>query len=115
MKLWLDDERPAPIGFVWAKTAQDAYEIMRYCAVDEAHLDHDLGADIDGEDHPNNGSWLCNTLEEDAYLDRLGPVLLTARIVIHSHNPDGVKQMVAALSRAFTNVTVCKYKEPNKL
>jgi len=43
MKLWLDDTRPAPDGWHWARTADEAIEALRTGHVVEASLDHDLG------------------------------------------------------------------------
>lgn len=42
-KLWLDDTRPAPEGWVWAKTVEEAIEVMVNNVVSHASLDHDLG------------------------------------------------------------------------
>lgn len=50
-RLWVDDERPAPDGWVWAKTSAEA--IVRLAGLDsddprafgEVSLDHDLGGD----------------------------------------------------------------------
>ncbi len=43
MKLWLDDVRPAPDGWVHAKTTSEACDVMLAGQVEEASLDHDLG------------------------------------------------------------------------
>jgi hypothetical protein len=43
VKLWLDDVRPAPEGWTHAKTAHEAFLILRNGDVDEASFDHDLG------------------------------------------------------------------------
>jgi hypothetical protein len=42
-KLWLDDTRPAPEGWVHAKTVPEAIEVLRAGPVECASLDHDLG------------------------------------------------------------------------
>ena len=42
MKLYLDDVRPVPPGWVLAKTVPEAIELLKQ-GVDEASLDHDLG------------------------------------------------------------------------
>jgi len=45
MKLWLDDMRPAPIGWLHAKTVAEAIELCeRNPQVEKMSLDHDLGA-----------------------------------------------------------------------
>lgn len=43
MKLWLDDIRPAPEGWLWVKTAEDAIQVLETGLVTQASLDHDLG------------------------------------------------------------------------
>ena len=59
MKLWLDDVRPAPEGWVWKKSAKEALDAFRFSrdvsvgvemwakfssyVITEASLDHDLG------------------------------------------------------------------------
>lgn len=50
MLLWLDDLRPAPEGWVWAKTVAHAKVVLRSVVVDEASLDHDLGQLLHPED-----------------------------------------------------------------
>ncbi len=48
LKLYLDDQRPAPSGWTLAKTADDAIEILRTGDVAELSLDYDLGDPIHG-------------------------------------------------------------------
>lgn len=47
MKLWVDDERPAPEGWAWAKTVQDAITALlaaqAFDVVEEMSLDYTLG------------------------------------------------------------------------
>lgn len=45
MMLWVDDLRPAPEGWTWAKTSYDALLILAYNVPDEISFDHDLGGD----------------------------------------------------------------------
>lgn len=51
MKLWVDDERPAPEGWKWAKTSAEAIGRLAGVYSDEPgpvaelSLDHDLGGD----------------------------------------------------------------------
>lgn len=42
-RLWLDDERPAPAGWVHVRTASTAIELLAAGGVTEVSLDHDLG------------------------------------------------------------------------
>lgn len=45
MKLWVDDLRPAPPGWVWVKHASEAIDILPKTDVSDIALDHDLGFD----------------------------------------------------------------------
>jgi hypothetical protein len=44
MKLWVDDRRRAPEGWTRAYTVAEAQALLQTGDVDEASLDHDLGA-----------------------------------------------------------------------
>lgn len=46
MKLWVDDLRPAPEGWVWAKDPAEAISALATGEVEEMSLDHDLGGDL---------------------------------------------------------------------
>lgn len=43
MNLWLDDLRPAPAGWTWAKTVAAAKTLLATQVCHEMSLDHDLG------------------------------------------------------------------------
>lgn len=48
MKLWVDDYRYPPEGWVWAQTLEDALDIVQNVPIymiTEMSLDHDLGGD----------------------------------------------------------------------
>ena len=82
LKLWVDDERPAPEGWVWAATYSAAIAVLSTGMVDEISLDHDLGTEKTGYDI---GRWL----EEQAFHnapDNLPPV---NKIYVHSANSVG--------------------------
>lgn len=86
MKLWIDDCRPAPDGYVWLQTVYDAVvEIMR-CRNDNKEIelidiDHDAGDCAKyGGDYIN----LLNWLEYNGF---------NYPIRIHSQNPVGVENM----------------------
>lgn len=46
IRLWVDDLRPAPVGWEWAKTVTQAQYWLAHpdIAVETVSLDHDLGA-----------------------------------------------------------------------
>lgn len=46
MKLWLDDVRPAPEGWLWAKTYEEAVTLFTHYDITEMSLDHDLGLKV---------------------------------------------------------------------
>ena len=54
--LWLDDERPAPPGWLWVKTARQALAALKTGHVTYASLDCDL------ESHVENGVWLVQQM-----------------------------------------------------
>lgn len=43
MRLWVDDERPAPRGWYHARTAEEAIFLLDAEKIEEISLDHDLG------------------------------------------------------------------------
>jgi hypothetical protein len=43
LRLWVDDKRPAPDGWLHVKTASDAIAVLSAREVHELALDHDLG------------------------------------------------------------------------
>jgi hypothetical protein len=43
MKVYLDDQRAVPAGWVLARTADEAIELLRRGAVTDLSLDYDLG------------------------------------------------------------------------
>jgi len=47
MKLYLDDQRPAPEGWALVKTPEEAIELLKSNRVTHLSLDHDLGLSED--------------------------------------------------------------------
>lgn len=98
MKLWVDDVRPAPDGYTWAKSVNEAIDILRHwmkCGVDieVIDLDHDAG------DYASDGG------DYIKILDWLEYILVDIPIRIHSMNPVGVQNMRAIIQRnGFTEV-----------
>ena len=112
MKLWLDDVRPAPEGYVWCKSVNEAesailayemyidgsldeldFEWLDYIGANDAgtiellDLDHDLG---DYAKFGGDGVKLLDWLEETG---RNYPIR------IHSANPVGVANMRRIIER----------------
>jgi hypothetical protein len=88
-KLWLDDERPAPDGWVVAKTAGQAVMFLATNAFSEVSLDHDLGNDALYGTGYDVACWL----EEKAYTDSSFRIPL---VHVHTQNASARKKMLLA-------------------
>lgn len=128
MKLWLDDERPAPDGWYWVKTASEAIHALE-CMRDAAKLprlwegkdvvithmsfDHDL-ADVHyeyfmagqvlAEDHPMRDFCRNEAAKEMTGYDVLlwmaeHNVWPTEACYVHTHNVARQKQMCGVINR----------------
>ena len=92
MKMWLDDIRVAPGGYVWVKSVNQAKKIILVAEslgedISELNLDHDLGDYAqDGGDGIKLVLWLAET--ERHYFIRL-----------HTQNVVGRENMQAIIDR----------------
>lgn len=93
MKLFVDDERKAPSGWILAKTSADAIELLSLCrdglrAITDLSLDHDLSI-VDGEDDTTRPVvlWMC---EHDWW---------PANVYVHTGNPVGEEWLVGMVQR----------------
>jgi len=96
MKIWVDDIRPAPEGYVWCKSVNEAkivikhpdlYATRRQRNIEVIDTDHDAGAyAYDGGDYIKLLDWLEET-------NRNYPIR------IHSMNPVGVANMRAIIQK----------------
>lgn len=97
MKLWIDDVRPAPEGYVWLKSVKQAKGCIRalesnfsdksYYCVEIIDIDYDAGDYVsEGGDYIKLLDWLEGT-------GRNYP------IHIHSMNPVGVENMRRIIQR----------------
>lgn len=88
MKVWLDDERPAPDGWLRAYSAPQAIDMLEKFRVLEISLDHDLG-----NEHAMTGydvlTWIESRLAD-------GEIKAAPRIHIHTANPAARPRMIAA-------------------
>ena len=89
MKLWIDDWRPAPQGYIWAKSVKqaklDILDREELAPFEMLDLDHDAGDYVkDGGDYIKLLDWLEET-------GRNYPIR------IHSQNPVGVQNMRAII------------------
>lgn len=81
MKVWLDDERPAPYGWHHVKTPWECIELLKRGDVTEISLDNDLG--LFNYNPPNEGYHVANWIEKETLAGNL-PQL---KISIHTQNP----------------------------
>lgn len=97
VKLWHDDVRPAPEGWVWATNNKSAQMILEVRAVSECSLDHDLGAEgssifTKGSSPDGTGYDLVKWMIENDCVPQ--------KITIHSWNVVGAERMAKALQDA---------------
>ena len=102
MRLWVDDERTAPDGWVWAKTSDEAMNVIlrwrdsefgRYredAEVEAVSLDHDLGGD---DTTRSIVLWMC---EHDWWPER---------VYVHTANPVGRHWLEGMIERYGPGVT----------
>lgn len=104
MKLWIDDLRPAPDGYVWVKSVNEAKTIISYMqngfliglyddTLDEISLDHDArDFATEGGDYIEILNWLERVQNRFAWP-------LKCKFHIHSMNPVGVQNMRAIIKK----------------
>ena len=89
MKIWLDDIRPAPEGYIWCKSVNSAKKVIESArgVISLLDIDHDLGDyAYDGGDGIKLLDWLVET-------QRFYP------IHIHIMNPVGKENMIRLIRR----------------
>ena len=87
LKIWVDDVRPAPEGYVWLKSVN---EVKKYLA--DPHILHNyeiklIDLDHDAGDYAKDGGDYIKILD---YLEMVG---YNGDLRIHSMNPVGVQNM----------------------
>lgn len=95
MKFWIDDVRPAPEGYFWCKSVNEAkswikasdVHLMAKAAPELINIDHDAG------EYAKDGGDYIKLLEWFEETGRNYP------IHIHSMNPVGVENMRAIIKR----------------
>lgn len=91
MKLYVDDTRPAPQGYLWAKTYAQACLLLGYGAYEIISLDYQLNERYTG----------CDVITFIAQNH-----CAVSRIHFHSHHPAGVTRMKDLTKRLLPNVTI---------
>jgi hypothetical protein len=92
MKIWVDDLRPVPEGYEWAKSVNQAISLVEKAEaeneeVEVLDLDHDLG------DYYSDGGDAIKLLDWLAERGTFYPVK------IHTANPVGRETMVRMIAR----------------
>ena len=97
MKLWLDDLRPAPEGYVWCLTVNEAKHCItqpQWYAVLDSNTEIELiDIDHDAGDYASDGGDYIKLLD---WLEETGR---NYPIRIHSQNPVGVQNMRRIIER----------------
>lgn len=124
VRLWHDDVRPPPDGWVWARTNAQARAILAEHEVIECSLDHDLGLDHiempetyaelqHSDPEQAHQIFLAGRSEDNGLLlvywmvkhDLVPPV-----VTIHSWNPAGAQSMRAAFATVGVLATVAPFQ-----
>ncbi len=93
MKLWIDDIRPAPEGYIWLHSVNEAkhhistWEYYLFKPIELIDIDHDAG------EYASDGGDYIKLLD---WLEETG---LRYPIRIHSMNPVGVENMRRIIQR----------------
>jgi hypothetical protein len=89
MKVYLDDERIAPEGWIQVRWPDEAITLLQTGTVIQLSLDHDLGDDQSGK-----GYDVLLWIEQEVALNHFVP---PSEIFVHSANPAGRMRMLAAI------------------
>jgi len=84
MKVYVDDERPCPDGWVLARWPEEAIRLLETGEVTDLSLDHDLG-----DDERGTGYDVVLWVEEAVATRGFAP----PRIVVHSANSSARQKM----------------------
>lgn len=88
LKVFLDDERPTPPGWVRARWPEDVIRLLKTGRVKEVSLDHDLGDDAHG-----TGYDVILWIEEAVATRGFDPPIIR----VHSANPSARQKMEAGI------------------
>jgi hypothetical protein len=89
MKVYLDDERPTPEGWVGVRWPAEAIALLQAGGVEELSLDHDLGDDGRG-----TGYDVVLWIEEAVAIRGFKP----PQIQVHSANSSARQKMLAGIA-----------------
>lgn len=93
MKIWIDDIRPAPQGYLWTKSVKYARDLIEFYIkkndLEVIDIDHDAG-------EYNDAAWGGDYINVLKWLERK-QFNYPIKIHIHSMNPVGVQNMRAII------------------
>lgn len=92
MRVYLDDERPTPTGWVRTYWPDEVIRLLQTGQVSELSLDHDLGDDARG-----TGYTVLLWLEEQVALNAFIPPILH----VHSANSSARQKMLSAIDSIY--------------
>ena len=92
MKVFLDDERDTPAGWVRTYWPEEVIELLKTGNVTEVSLDHDLGDDAHG-----TGYSVLLWIEEQVVINGMRPPVL----LVHSANSSARQKMEAAIASIY--------------
>ena len=108
MRLWIDDTRPAPIGYIWCKSVNEAIECIEDSELKIGLLDHndplskkyikELSIDVIDLDN-DAGDYAYDGGDYIKLLDWLEETESNYPIRIHSQNPVGIENMRRIIQR----------------
>lgn len=93
MKVYLDDERTPPNGWVSVRTPVEAIDLLKMGKIKKLSLDHDLGLSGNPE---STGYDVLTWLEEQVFCNNFIPPKI---IIIHTANPVARKRMEQAVRK----------------
>lgn len=96
MKVYLDDVRDTPTGYVRCYWPSEVIELLKSREVTHLSLDHDLGDDVVRHGTGGTGYDVLSWLEETVFYDHTFPL---PEITIHSANSSAVLRMRAAVDQ----------------
>ena len=98
MKLWVDDVRPAPEGYLWCRTADFAKSIIQVAEWGVSTNQLPIGIELIDIDH-DAGDYAKYGGDYIRLLDWLEETGRSYPIRIHSANPVGVQNMRAIIHK----------------
>ena len=112
IRLWHDDIRRQPDGWVWARTNDAAKTYLSSRRVIEISMDHDMGLHAEDPDDMEamfRGPGLGAETGLDLVDWMIENELVPEKVTIHSWNPPGASYMAARFNRAGYNCYVAPF------